>query len=512
MKNFLKRSYKIYRIIGFLFILELIVLFYHSGIIEGLDQRADKLKKYATVLKDDETILPGDFYDRNGELLVETSLKTIIEIDKNGNEKNKLAKTTVYKDGKAYSQLIGYTGSHTVDLSTKDIKNVVGSRADYRLMAFLDEDYWGKNGLYTTVGIHGTKGQSATLTLEHNLQLEVYHTLKKQMNESLECGSAVVMDAKTGEILSMVSFPTYDFNHLSVAIEEMKKAERETKLEPGYPITYKRSIAPGSIFKILMAVSLIDHNMENFTVTDTSFMVNGWKCKNAYTSYGDNITYYEGIERSSNVFFAQAALALGTDRLNETAEKFMLCKDNSYLSLNFGNMQYHWDLNVEKDILTQTGFGQGKVELTTVHAAMITQAIANDGVMMKPYLVQKLTDANGTVVYTEKPKRLSKATSKNTADKVTRAMLSAARYSSIHYKGLKDTAEIFEKYQIAGKTGTAQTGDNKDSNNAWFISFAPADKPQYVVVVNQCKTKKAGYKMMITAASIYKYLFEKWQQ
>ena len=67
MKNFLKRSYKIYRIIGFLFILELIVLFYHSGIIEGLDQRADKLKKYATVLKDDETILPGDFYDRNGE-------------------------------------------------------------------------------------------------------------------------------------------------------------------------------------------------------------------------------------------------------------------------------------------------------------------------------------------------------------------------------------------------------------------------------------------------------------
>ena len=65
------------------------------------------------------------------------------------------------------------------------------------------------------------------------------------------------------------------------------------------------------------------------------------------------------------------------------------------------------------------------------------------------------------------------------------------------------------RYKIAGKTGTAETGDENDSNNAWFISFAPADEPQYVVVINQCKTDKGGYRMMNTAAEIYEYLFER---
>ena len=138
---------------------------------------------------------------------------------------------------------------------------------------------------------------------------------------------------------------------------------------------------------------------------------------------GDEITYYEGMERSSNVFYAQAALELGADKLRETAEKFMLFEEkdgDNCLSTDFGLIRYNWDLDVQEEELAQTGFGQGKTELSTVYAAAITQAIANDGVMMTPYLVKKLTDADGKVVYTGKAEMLSKSTSASTANKSRR--------------------------------------------------------------------------------------------
>lgn len=494
MELWKKRSYILYLFLGLIMVAEFFVLFYHSGILEGLDKRADKLQQFAQIQRDDATILPGDFYDRNGKLLVETTIET----------------GTSYCDGKAYSQLIGYSGNHRLDLSAAFTENIVQGRDDYRLMAFLDDEYWGRNGLYRTVNADGTKGQSAVLTIDHELQLNVYQALSRQMSESNARGSAVVMDAKTGEILAMVAFPTYNFNQLAEAKVNMQRDEENTDLEPGFPISYKASVAPGSIFKVVLAAALLEHDMEDFTVEDKPFTVNGWKCNNAYSSMGDEITYDKALERSSNVFYAQAALALGKERLQETADKFMLVQNESLL-LDFGRVEYHWDLEGAEDTLAQTGFGQGKAELSTVYAAMITQAIANDGMMMKPYVIRELVDARGKSVYTGKPEVLSKAVGKDSADKITKAMLASVKYNCTHHKELRTVSEIFSRFQIAGKTGTAETGGKKNLHNAWFISFAPADDPQYVVAVNQCKTNKGGYRMMTTAAEIFQYLFEEWK-
>lgn len=517
-----RRRSIVYGILGFILILELGGLFYNSGIVSGVNERADKLKAYAIAYQDDSTIFPGDIYDREGNILAETSLKPVSQTDQDGNETERTLRVTSYNNAHAYSQLIGYTGKRSLKPSAESVDGVVGKRRDYRLMAFLDEDYWGENGLYSTAGPDGTKGQSAVLTIDNELQLAVYDALAKEMDESDSQGSAVVLDVKNGEILSMVAFPAYDFNDLETAISNMSEDEEKTNLEPGFPVSYKNAKAPGSIFKVFMTVALIDHGMEDFMVTDTSFVVEAWKCRNSYLSVGDTIGYAEALKRSSNVYFAQAALALGADQIRETARKFMLVEDvfedadgdgkddenTEYLRLDFGNVPYNWDLDVSDDILAQTGFGQGKTELTTVQAAMITQAIANDGVMMKPYLIKRLVDAEGKTVYEGKAEILSKATSKATADKVAEVMERTAQYSSVHYRGLGNTSEIFQRYRVAGKTGTAENGDAEDTTNAWFISFAPADDPQYVVVVNQCKTQKAGYKMMKTVAGVYEYLFE----
>lgn len=502
-------------VLGAALMMELGVLVYQSGLAKGLNPRADKLKIYAAASRDDATILPGDFYDRNGLLLVETAVKPVETTNGDGEKVTKSERTTVYRDGRAYSQVIGYTGPRDLNPLAPSADQVIGARRGYRLMDFMDDDCWGKNGLYSTVNADGIKGQNVVLTLDHELQLQVYQALKKEMDEQEDRGSAVVMDAKTGEILAMTAFPAYDFGDLSTALAQMEEAEKEKGLEPAYPVTSKGAETPGSIFKILTAVSLIDHGMEDFTVTDQPFMVNGWLCRNSYSGSGGEISYYKALEQSSNVFYAQAALALGRDGLRETAEKFMLIedrdgdeKDDTYLSLDFGYVEYSWDLDVEDDMLAQTGFGQGKTELTTIYAAMITQAIANDGVMMKPYLISQLTDAGGKTVYTGKPEVLSRATRKATADKVTEAMEAAAVYSCTCRKGLETEGELFKRLQVAGKTGTAENGDAEDTLNAWFVSFAPADDPRYVVVVNQCKADKGGWQMITAAADIYRYLFE----
>ena len=161
-------------------------------------------------------------------------------------------------------------------------------------------------------------------------------------------------------------------------------------------------------------------------------------------------------------------------------------------------------------------FGQGKTLFSTMMAAMVTQAIANDGVMLKPYMVSQITDSDGNLIsefvdeegetiQIGQTQMLSEVTSKETADKVTAAMV-AATEDHIRIVEGESARSVYQTYNIASKTGTGENGD--DTNNAWFISFAPADDPQYVVVVNQCNTSKYGYRMMDTAAEIYRYLFE----
>lgn len=500
-----KRARILYLILGLMLLVELGWLFYNSAVVPELNSRADKLKAYAIAERDNATILPGDLYDRNGTVIVETNYTTA-----EGEQGQTAKRVTIYRDPLAYSQLVGYTGSRGLNPLADTVEEVVGSRNDYRLMAFLDEEgYWGYNPLYTTTGIDGTKGQSAILTIDSGLQEAVYDILQSEVDSSAEIGSAVVMDAATGEILAMVSFPSYDWSDMGTALKEMLEDE---KLEPWYPVTYKNPEAPGSIFKILLAVALIDHQMEDFTVENTSFQVNQWTCQaRGYSSgtlqvaLGDRIGLETALNISSNVYFAQAALALGTDALGETAKKFMLTEDSTYLACDFGYVLYHWDLDVSADLLAQTGFGQGYTELTTVYAAMIVQAIANGGEMMKPWLVRNLVDADGKTVYTGGPQLLSQATSQSTAEKVAEAMRSTA-IEACQAHGLASVAEIFDRYSVAGKTGTAENGD--DTVNAWYVSFAPLENPQYVVAVNQCRTNKSGWHMMSVAAEIYQYLFE----
>ena len=170
----LKKLHTVYLVLGTLLTAQIGGLFYNSGTVKGMNTRADKLKIYAQAEREDATILPGNICDRNGEILAETSYCTETETDEKGTETTVTVRKTAYKDGPAYSQLLGYTSKRELNPLADSEEQVVGERNDYRLMAFLDDsDYWGENGIYST-DVNGTTGQTATLTIDDGLQEAVF--------------------------------------------------------------------------------------------------------------------------------------------------------------------------------------------------------------------------------------------------------------------------------------------------------------------------------------------------
>lgn len=466
-----------YGVVGLIFVVEMAVTFWDSGYIEGLNKKADKYKEAAITEADANTITPGDIYDRNDTVLVENA---------------EPGQNSIYIDDYAYSQVLGYTGPARIIYGEEISK----SQRQYRLMEYY------RDQLYGTQNLDATEGNSLVLTLDHELQMKVYELLMQEVGEGNR-GSAIVMDAKTAEILAMVSLPSFNANDLDSSISQMNQAPSEQEIF--YPISHKGLAVPGSIFKVITAVSLLDNGLEDFTVADQSFSVEDRNVVNSYGNIGDEINYYTAIERSSNVFFARAGLELGGEKLEETAKKFMIGQD---LELDLGTVSSNWGLDPEdSNDLADTSYGQGKTLFSTIYGAMEAQTIANDGIMMEPYIIKEIRTPKGRILEKGEADVLSEVTGRETADKITEAML-AATASHISVVEGEENQEIYQRYSIASKTGTGENGDQEETNNAWLISFAPAEDPEYVVVVNQCKTQKFGQDMMDTAAQIYRYLFQ----
>ena len=201
--------------------------------------------------------------------------------------------------------------------------------------------------------------------------------------------------------------------------------------------------------------------------------------------------------KSSNVYFMDRALKLGGKSLEDTAESFLLGQD---IKLDFITLKSTFDLgNYEENVVAATAFGQGETLVTPLQMAMIAQSIANDGKMQKPYLIQSVVNGKGKVIQEGKAELLTKTMEKSTAKKLRQVMTKAGESY-----GLSTIGE--EEWQIAAKTGTAERGDG--TNNAWLVTFAPANDPQYVIVVNRLKTKQIGKTLAPIVESLYETLLD----
>ncbi len=427
-----------------------------SALLPGVSKEADKKKSEAKAKVYEKEYVRGSILDRNGN--------TIAFSEKPGGKRT-------YSHPYAFSNLVGYWskiyGTYGVEKTMNE--------------ALVHSD--------CGAGKKEKKGADVTLTIDSDLQERAYKDIEKYN------GSVAVLDAKTGEILALASSPSFNVSEVD---DEEKWKEMNQKEGVFLSNAYQNPVAPGSVFKLITSKEIIEAGIEGETVEDTgSLKVNGQTIRNYGGKAYGSISYREGFVKSSNVYFMDRALKLGGLRLYKAGKSFLLGES---ISLDFATIRSNFDLKeYEDNIVATTAFGQGETLVTPLQMAMITQSIANDGVMLKPYLFKSVVNGKGKTTQEGKTEKLVETMDADTAQEIKEAMKEAAESYDLSRVGEQE-------YAIAAKTGTAERGDG--TNNAWLVTFAPADNPQYIIVANRLKTTEIGKTLAPVVEDLYDTLFD----
>ncbi|NTW71067.1 MAG: peptidoglycan glycosyltransferase [Eubacteriaceae bacterium] len=414
--------------------------------------------------------LRGSIYDRDGEILAASE----------GEIQNQ---KRVYPFENLYSQVIGYNSV------------IYGNSL---LESVYNQELIGKNALSSILDIKDQlsgddkKGNNLLLTIDHDLQKKASELLGDRK------GAVVAIDPKTGEILAMVSKPDYDPN--SSNLEENWSKLVESQDSPFLPRAIQGIYVPGSTYKIVTSVAAYENGLVKEGYDDQgSVVIDGKFISNFGEKAYGKIDFSKALAVSSNAVFAQTGVDLGFENLKEVALQFGFNKKLPFdLSVKKSSFPY---TSMKKTDMAAVGIGQGSLQVTPLHMAMITASLANDGTMMEPYLVKGISTSKGKVIYSKKPSVFLTVTDKSTADQVTGMMIKVVE------EGTGTRARI-SGINVAGKTGTAEnelTSSQGDKEHAWFVGFAPAEDPQIAIAVILEYSGSTGGK---TAAPIAKEIME----
>jgi peptidoglycan glycosyltransferase len=334
------------------------------------------------------------------------------------------------------------------------------------------------------------KGNSLVTTIDAPLQARANRLLQGK------CGSVVALDPRTGRVLVMASSPSYNPN----IAERPDFLSLIAKIKGGCDFVaplYNRAtfglFTPGSTFKIVTVSAALDSG--RYT-PDSTFQDPGY-CeeygKKVYNAGNPDqngpeqfgtLSLFTGFQHSVNSVFCNIGKELGAGTILEYAKRF------GYYSIPpletpinerapsglYVKAKLFRPKNPETEVDPgRMAFGQEHLLTTPLQGAMVAATIANDGVVMKPYVVARVLDPSGKPIRKTKPDRLDRAVKSSTAEEVTKMMVAAV-------EGGTGTAAQISGIQVAGKTGTAETGVNH-VNTTWFTSFAPADAPRIAIAV-----------------------------
>jgi peptidoglycan glycosyltransferase len=322
-------------------------------------------------------------------------------------------------------------------------------------------------------------GASVRLTINAKAQEAADKALGNQR------GAVVALDPKTGAILAMVSHPQYDPNQLSQHDQAaVTKAWTTFNADPTRPMV-NRAISgnlypPGSVFKIVTASAALEGKIVDeqsqipappvMDLPQTNVGLPNYDRKPC----GPNgaTTLQHALEISCNTAFGYLGVQLGGDALRSQAAKFRF---GQTLRIPTRVEPSTVPAQLSPPQAAQSAIGQYDVRVTPLQVAMVSAAIANHGVVMRPYLVRDVLGSNLESLETHQVEQLSVAVSDATASTLTRMLVSVVD------NGTGRPAKI-DGIAVAGKTGTAQQG-NGQAPHAWFTSFAPANDPKVAVAV-----------------------------
>ena len=282
---------------------------------------------------------------------------------------------------------------------------------------------------------------------------------------------ALVMESDTGKVLAMANYPTFNpnaYSHYSLAqLRNHVVAD---------------SFEPGSTFKVFTIAAALDSG----TIKPGDI----YNCENGTYRVADRVIHDDHphsrlnvsdiIKYSSNIGAAKIGTKMGEEKLSSYLRNFGF-GGRTGIDLpgeSSGNLKHHW-YGVD---LATISFGQG-VTLSAIQLVSAMSAVANGGNLMRPYLVERILDDNGTVVQQFEPQVLRRVISIETAQKVTKMM------ETVTSSGGTGTKAALEGYRVAGKTGTAQKVDpvthaySPSKRIGSFVGFVPADKPKLTIAV-----------------------------
>lgn len=301
-------------------------------------------------------------------------------------------------------------------------------------------------------------GEDVKLTIDSELQSKLYEQLKNDK------GFFVVLDPETGEVLALVSTPSYDANSFVLGLTNSEWEELNS--DPAKPLynRFLQTYCPGSTFKAVTAGIALTTG----TITrDTTYNYQGlsWQKDSSWGNYNvTTLTGYSGAKNvtnalmnSDNIFFAQATLAIGNEKYTENLQKLGFNKEIDF-PLSIKKSQYSNTDKIETEIkLADTGYGQGDLLVNPIHMASIYSAFANNGKMVKPYLEY----SNGKVDYED-------VFSEESANIVKNALIQVVESGTA-------TDMKIPGLTIAGKTGTAElktsNEDTESGTLGWFDCF-----------------------------------------
>lgn len=324
------------------------------------------------------------------------------------------------------------------------------------------------NGLEDSLG---SSGASVTLTIDSTVQYVTERALEKAVVEQkATAGMAVVLDPRTGEILALANWPRFNPNDARDVPKDSLRNRSVTDLNE-----------PGSTMKSFVIASALEQKV---ITEQTEF-----DCEKGAWAIGKNVvhdTHPHGVltprgilQVSSNICAAKVGQKLGRDRLVETFKNFGFGEKNALLLPGEGKGSLPFP-RAEITLATQS-FGQG-MSATTLQIAAAYGALANQGVLMKPYLVAKVVDPDGVVLLENKPTAVRRVVSAGVAKSVV-SML-----ETVVEKGGTGTKARLDEYRVAGKTGTAQKADPiargySDKRLSSFAGIVPAEDPRAVILV-----------------------------
>ncbi|WP_309096465.1 penicillin-binding protein 2 [Streptomyces sp.] len=367
-----------------------------------------------------------------------------------------------YKDGPMWAPVTGYASQAFGATQLESIEDGILTGNDDRLFF--------RNTLDMLTGEKQGGGNVVT-TLNAAAQKAAYNGLKRQGGK----GAVVALEPSTGKILALASYPSYDpssfaGNSTTTDTKAWQKLQKKNNAnDPMLNRALRETYPPGSTFKVVTAAAALENGLyedaDERTDSPDPWVMTGTTTRlpNEGNIPCKNATLRVALQYSCNTVFGKIGADLGNEKMLKEAEEFGFGKEQ-FTPVRANASVFSDDMNPSQTALSS--IGQFNTAATPLQMAMVASAVANDGKLMKPYMVDELQSPGLDPIEKTDPEELSQPLSPENAQ-ILQSMM-----ETVVDKGTGSNAKI-DGVKVGGKTGTAQHGvDNSENPYAWFISYA----------------------------------------